>query len=99
VDKHALMFCDAMRYVSPGEGRDDAMLDRQMLDAMWESGVTAAAEDLADALAYDLDYAHEHAEAAARQVATAAHLAYADVRELASEWVGGYNDGYADELR
>ncbi len=74
------------------------MLDRQMLEAIWESGATVAAEDLGDAMAYDLDYVHEHAEAAARQVATAAHLAYADVRELASEWVGGYNDSYADEL-
>jgi hypothetical protein len=74
------------------------MLDRQMLATMWEFGATAAAEDLGDAMAYDLDYAHEQAEAAARQVATAAHLAYADMRELASEWMGGYNDGYADEV-
>jgi hypothetical protein len=74
------------------------MLDKAMLEAMWESGATAAAEDIGDEIAYDLDYAYEHAEATARQVATAAHLAYADVRELATEWLGGYKDGYADEM-
>lgn len=70
-----------------------------MLEAMWESGATAAAEDLGDEMAYDLDYANEHAEATAMLIAKSTHLAYADVRELASEWLSGYNDGYADEMQ
>ncbi len=75
------------------------MLDKQMLEAMWESGTATAAEDIGDEMPYDLDYAYEHADAIAKQVAHAAHLTYADVRELATEWLGGYKERYADEMQ
>jgi hypothetical protein len=74
------------------------MLDKQMLTDMWDSGATAAAEDIGNAMAYDPDYAHEHAEALAMQVVNAAHMAYADGRELATEWMDGYKAAYADEM-
>jgi len=61
------------------------VLDTQMLEAMWESGATAAAEELGEGMTYDLDYANEHADATAMLVAKRTHLAYADVRALATE--------------
>jgi len=76
----------------------DALLGRQMLTDMWDLGAKAAAEDIGNAMAYDLDYAHEHAEALAMQVVNAAHMAYADGRELATEWMDGYKSAYADEI-
>ena len=76
----------------------EAMLVRQMLIDMWDLGAAAAAEDIGNAMAYDPDYAHEHAEALAMQVITAARMSYAVGRELATEWMDGYKSAYADEI-
>ena len=42
-------------------------------------------EELGEGMTYDLDYANELAEATAMLVAKRTHLAYADVRALATE--------------
>ena len=74
------------------------MMDRQMLTDMWNSGATAAAEDIADTMAYDPDYAYDHANALALQLVDAAHLSSTDGRDLATEWMDGYQTGYRDEM-
>ena len=75
------------------------MLDAQMLSAFRQAGAIAASDDIKDGLTYDQEYIYEQAEAIAAAYGKDEYLSANMVRDLASEWLSGYVDGFASELQ
>jgi hypothetical protein len=91
---------DAHRDTLPRSRREDATMQDMlmlMLRAMRQAGIAAANDDIKDGMAYDADYAHAQADDVATTYGKAEHVPADLVRDLASEWLSGYQDGYASE--
>jgi hypothetical protein len=74
------------------------MLDLEMLNTMRRAGMLAASDDLRDGMPFDGAYVQERAEATATAYGRAHHLHMCAIRDLASEWLEGYQANYVSEV-
>jgi hypothetical protein len=73
------------------------MQDMQLLSAFHEAGAVAGGDDVKNGMTYDQEFAYEEADAIAAAYARDEGLPKNLIRDLASEWLSGYQETYASQ--